>query len=159
MTKTRYTARVILINPENKILLMQAHKPTAFDANKPAPKEYWFTPGGEMESNETPEQAAMRELYEETGITDAQFLVPHIAYQEVQLVFHNEPTLFKEYFFIARSKDSTISTENFTEAEKAMINNYRWWSLEELKNTRETFFPVNLVELIEKVKGENFHEL
>lgn len=53
---TTFGARVILIS-NNKVLLVQ-----------PRRARYWNLPGGGIKKNETPEQGALRELYEETGI-------------------------------------------------------------------------------------------
>ena len=53
-----FCASAYIINPENKKLLLVKHK----KYNK------WLQPGGHIEDNETPEEAATREVYEETGI-------------------------------------------------------------------------------------------
>ena len=53
-----FCASTYVINPDNKKVLLVTHK----DFNK------WLQPGGHIEENETPEEAAIREVYEETGI-------------------------------------------------------------------------------------------
>ena len=53
-----FCASAYIVNPENKKLLLEKHK----KYNK------WLQPGGHIEDNETPEEAAVREVYEETGI-------------------------------------------------------------------------------------------
>ncbi len=53
-----FCASAYIINPENKKVLLVRHK----KYNK------WLQPGGHIEDNEIPEEAAIREVYEETGI-------------------------------------------------------------------------------------------
>lgn len=62
--RTRRAARLLIINNTNDVLLFRfTHTSDAL-----AGSSYWATPGGGLEDHETFEQAAIRELYEETGI-------------------------------------------------------------------------------------------
>lgn len=53
-----FCASVFVINPINKKILLVKHS----DYDK------WLQPGGHIEDDETPEEAAIREVFEETGI-------------------------------------------------------------------------------------------
>lgn len=53
-----FCASAFVINPKDKKILLVKH----------ADYDKWLQPGGHIEEDETPEEAAIREVYEETGI-------------------------------------------------------------------------------------------
>ena len=56
--KRHFCASVFVVNPEDKKILLVKHKHF----------KKWVQPGGHIEHNEVPEETALREAYEETGI-------------------------------------------------------------------------------------------
>ena len=59
----RTAARVVVLDQHGHVLLLEARDPA--DASK---GQWWEIPGGGIEKGETSAEAALRELYEETGI-------------------------------------------------------------------------------------------
>src|SRR3712207_8303508 len=57
----RPVARVLLLGPGGRLLLLLAQ-------DAPGGHQWWVTPGGGLDPGESFEQAARRELLEETGI-------------------------------------------------------------------------------------------
>ena len=56
--KRHFCASAFVIDPYTKKVLLIRHKKNG----------RWTQPGGHIEGNETPEEAALREVYEETGL-------------------------------------------------------------------------------------------
>ena len=85
-------ALAIVLSPANSLLLVQR-------SDVPV----WVLPGGGIETNESPEVAAIRETYEESGITVD--VVDHIAtYQPANRLARTT------HLFLCRSRPSDIPT-------------------------------------------------
>lgn len=137
----RTTARVVLLNECNQILLLKSrHKEETF----------WLTPGGQIESHENALEAAQRELYEETGIDNATFITPYSYYSEATYWIKDKSILFKEYFFLAWIQDKEI-IDYYKEFENQEVIEAKWWNLQEFIAGGETFYPRGLLSELEKV--------
>jgi 8-oxo-dGTP pyrophosphatase MutT (NUDIX family) len=88
----------------------------------------------------------MRELEEETGIELSE-VGPQIWTRERQLMYRGELKRHLERYFIAWA-DASRPLRNRT-MEK--IEEIRWWTLDELRASRETFLPERFVELVAPV--------
>ncbi|MDT4989246.1 MAG: hypothetical protein QOI74_3340, partial [Micromonosporaceae bacterium] len=60
--RSRRAARVLLLDAAGRLLMLRGHDPARPD------HRYWFTVGGGIDDGETPVGAAVRELFEETGL-------------------------------------------------------------------------------------------
>lgn len=143
----RPSARLLIHNRENEILLFRFENKGGFLDGK----SFWATPGGGLEASETFEQAAKRELLEETGLqTDS--LGAAVWKQEISFPLPSgEYVLAEEQFFFVRVSTQEISGENWTASEKELITDWRWWSAEALRTTGEVFFPENLPDLVQEL--------
>ncbi|MER8095345.1 NUDIX hydrolase [Streptomyces goshikiensis] len=139
----RKVSRVILLDPEDRILLLHG-----FEPGDPS-EDWWFTPGGGLEGAETREEAALRELAEETGIEDVE-LGPVLWHRYCSFPFDGRRWEQDEWYFLARTRTVRAETVmgGLTELERRSVSGARWWTSEELLAARETVYPTKLAGLL-----------
>ena len=64
----RNSVKVLLLNEKKELLLVYADHPSTTTLDGVYHGPFWFNVGGEIELNETIQEAAIREIFEETGI-------------------------------------------------------------------------------------------
>lgn len=142
----RRTARILLRKPSGEVFLLLTH----FDPEVGLPAR-WITPGGGIDPGETPIQAAVRELFEETGLrVSAMDLGEPIAELEGTWTWVNgiNSHSYHDTFFEYIVEDFVLDNSSWTPDEHRDVLEYRWWSLEELTATAELIGPHGLVTLI-----------
>jgi 8-oxo-dGTP pyrophosphatase MutT (NUDIX family) len=142
----RLTARVLLLDPDDRLLLARGRLPA--DPDGPS---FWFTVGGGAEPGETLLEAAAREVLEETGFTDVQF-GPVVWYDEVILADVSlTQMLFRQHYIVARTHGGALSRAGWQAYEHDLTDEMRWWRLGEIQASAETFYPEGLAELLPDV--------
>ncbi|WP_406013066.1 NUDIX hydrolase [Streptomyces sp. NBC_00984] len=143
----RKVARVVLLDPDDRILLIHGFEPEDPEST------WWFTPGGGLEGDETREEAALRELTEETGITDVE-LGPLLWQRMCSFPFDGRRWDQDEWYFLARTTQTVIDTSGLTGLEQRSVAGLRWWTSAELSAARETVYPTRLAELLRTLLDE-----
>ncbi|WP_194817305.1 NUDIX hydrolase [Nocardia sp. XZ_19_385] len=144
----RPTARVILVDSEDRVLLFRFNPPAPFD-----PDPGWLTPGGGLDPGESTVDGAVRELFEETGYRiDGAQLSPVVAVSAGQWSA-DDGTVYDatdSYFFV-RADTFEVDISGQEEVERNALSGHRWWALPELRATSDHVFPLGLAGLLERL--------
>lgn len=143
--RARPSARPLIFDPAGHVLLFRF----IFHPGTIATQAFWATPGGGVDPGESFTEAAIREVDEETGIQVAR-LDPPIAERQFELeLITGETVLADERYFVVHVTDRTLSQLGWTDFEREVMAEHRWWSAEELAAAVETIYPENLIDLIQ----------
>lgn len=149
--KTTNRSRILVVNNLNEVLLVKYRDNAARGTEPPNIREFWVNPGGGLEAGETFEQAAKRELEEETGIIVD--IGPQVWMGKCVLATDGELVEHTQHYFYVKLETGRITPRNRTTFE--VITAFKWWSLSELQSSNEIFFPMNFVTLITPIlEGE-----
>ena len=114
LPKKRMGAGCLLFDDRGKLLIL-----------KPTYKDHWLLPGGVIEANESPKQACIREVKEETGINCQSTKLVCVDYvsdrrtdlESVQFIFLGETIKDSTAIYIPQQE---ISAYQFCELEQAI---------------------------------------
>jgi 8-oxo-dGTP pyrophosphatase MutT (NUDIX family) len=128
----RHAVRVLPISPTRQVLLLQCVRPGAPDA------PFWVTVGGGLEAGEDEREAAVRELWEETGIrVDLHDLRGPLASEFVEFAWALFDIEQHQTYYIVDVENTAVTFAHLEEVEVATTLAYRWWSLDDLRGTTE----------------------
>ena len=140
MLRTRPSARLLVMDVSGRLLLFRF----VHVIGPLAGQAFWATPGGGLEDGETFEDAARRELLEETGVR-----IIEVGRQVCRRTFvlqlpDGEWVWADERFFLIRTEGFVPSREGWTDLEHETMVDHRWWTMDELRRCTEQVWPVNL---------------
>ncbi|RMI30695.1 NUDIX hydrolase [Nocardia stercoris] len=142
----RTSARVVLLDEQDRVLLMHGHDPMTPDAT------FWFTVGGGVEPGESLRATAVRELWEETGLTlDSSALRGPIWRRVAVFPFNGELIRSEELFFVARTPAFEPTAGSLTAVERRAILGNKWCTpadIRALDAADQTVYPYNLDTLL-----------
>jgi 8-oxo-dGTP pyrophosphatase MutT (NUDIX family) len=126
-TTPRLGGRVLLLDADDRVPLVHACDP--HDRGH----HWWELPGGGLDEGEKPEDAALREVAEETGI-----IIPSLGrklwIRESRFHYKGRDHHREDHVFLGRITDTAPEVAlKPTENEKAGPIERRWWSAAELR--------------------------
>lgn len=139
--RVRHASRIVVLDAIGRVLLFRI-SPGFVEHD-----ELWITPGGGLERGESHEQAARRELQEETGFAWPG-TVRQIWTRSHQFVWKGERLEARENYYLCRLTDASPAPEMTDDREREVIAQYRWWTAAEVQQAKAVFAPRRLGELL-----------
>jgi len=135
MERQRRTAVRLIVSAGDAVLLLR------YDRDESSGGPFWLPSGGAVESGETHEQAASRELLEETGLSvevGSRLWDLRVEFPAGDLLIDQTERHFLTELGVKNLKLRNITSEP--------IAAHRWWTLSELSDTNQVIYPEGLLD-------------
>ena len=144
----RYAARIVAIDPQHRILLFGYRSPFTGE-------EFWVTPGGGREADETDLDAARREFFEETGFEAPVDLGPVVWTRTHTFAWGGRWIEQREAIFHLRVQSMEIGPAHVASLTPKGIIGHRWFTLDELRDpSAPAVAPRRLAALLEELQRD-----
>jgi 8-oxo-dGTP pyrophosphatase MutT (NUDIX family) len=141
----------MLLDPDNRVLMLRIHDSAAQRSMSSPGPDFWLLPGGGVEPGELYEEAAVREVFEETGICELTLGPCVWTAEHTTTWFDGAPIHIVERYYVARvAAGLTVTFAGHEPLEAATTVGYQWFTAGEIaeRQARESFLPLGLAELL-----------
>jgi 8-oxo-dGTP pyrophosphatase MutT (NUDIX family) len=146
----RVGGRLLVFDPDDRVVLVEERLDLS------GPDTEWLIPGGGVEPGESPAQAAIRELYEETGILVAADDIAELhtyrrLWSDVERGVQYDQV---EHIYLARlASAQSVAPVALTDDERPYVVGPRWWEPDELRASPERFEPADIADLVARARA------
>jgi 8-oxo-dGTP pyrophosphatase MutT (NUDIX family) len=138
----RATSRVLLIDPTGATLMF-----LQYGKDRSVPPR-WITPGGGVDPGENHDQAAIRELHEETGLVIDRIDAPFFEQEfDPDQRWHPYQRGHWAWYELRMDRFEPIR-DGWTEEELADVVEWRWLTASELETESHEVEPANLPQIL-----------
>jgi len=149
----RLSVRLVVLDGGGRVLLLKHEDAYPADPANEGPTTYWATPGGGVETGESLEEAAHRELWEETGLRAASIGACLWIRRGGSLRRNGAIEGYDERYLLVVPASTDVHGEHRLPEERGVLTEHRWWTVEGLSATAEAVFPPGLAGLLVPVVG------
>ena len=142
----RPASRVLVVSDAGSVLLLHAEDSMGH--------RWWLMPGGGLDSGESFEAAARRELLEETGCDLS--VGPLIWIRRHIYNWNGTPQDQYERYYVARCKDEFVVAPAVPDT---YVIGHRWWTLPEIESSPDDFTPRRLAEYLPSILRGDYPEV
>ena len=143
----RKTSRIVVMDESDAVLLFLTQAPDSRGFHR------WITPGGGVDPGETHHQAAIRELFEETGQRLDIPVQPVWTYEfSVSFDQADHDRGYAEYFFV-RCERFEPQSEFWTPEEHIDVTDWGWFQAQEISHRAAPYEPAHLPTLVQELSA------
>ena len=136
MNRVRQAVRVLPVDDDGAVLLLRC-----IDPAKPS-RPFLITVGGGIEAGESERDAAVRELWEETGMVAAPAdLVGPVHFDSFTLTWGPDLVTQHQNYYVMAARDAVVVFDNLEEIEVASVIGHGWWTAGQLRRCPDLVFP------------------